>query len=92
MKAELNKLEAEKEKDLKGEVSGLVEMVEYMTVVVGDQVSSAAKPAEESGSVASPFSSPVAVADTAASEADHADDNGEADDEGEDMEDEQNIG
>merc|ERR1712029_412643 len=43
MKAELNELEAEKEKDLKGEVSGLVEMVEYMTVVVGDQVSSASK-------------------------------------------------
>merc|ERR1712029_501846 len=94
MKAELTELEAEKEKDLKGEVSGLVEMVEYMTVVVGDQVSSAeAKPAaEDSGSVASPVSSPVAVADTAASEADHADDGGEADDEGEDMEDEQNIG
>jgi len=55
MKAELDDLQAEKEKDLTGDVDGLVEMVEYMTVV---------NPATESGSAASPAD----VADNAASE------------------------
>ena len=36
MKAELSDLKAEKEKDLKSDVDGLVEMVEYMTVVTED--------------------------------------------------------
>merc|ERR1712029_981521 len=38
MKAELNELQTKKEKDLKGDVDGLVEMVEYMTVVDMDHV------------------------------------------------------
>lgn len=78
MKAELDELHAEKEKDLKGDVDGLVEMVEYMTVVN--------QPESESDVT------PVDVADTAAAAgsdnevAEEDDDSGAtADDEGEEM-------
>ena len=68
MKAELNELEAEKEKDLKGKVSGLFKIVKYKTDVVGDQVSSAAKLAD-SGSVASPISFPSPLSSARSSDA-----------------------
>jgi len=42
MKAELTELNAERDRDLKHDVDGLVEMVEYMTVVVSEEGAQAA--------------------------------------------------
>ena len=52
MKAELDDLKAEKERDLKSDVDGLAEMVEYMTVVVSEGDAEGAAAAVAAGDAA----------------------------------------